>query len=48
MWASGLEKRVDRGGAEARSAAFGVARGLFDALVDELDDPAADADAWST
>lgn len=34
---------MDAAGLEARLAAFGAARDLFDALVDELGDPAADA-----
>jgi hypothetical protein len=33
---------MDAAGLEARLAAFGAARGLFDALADELGDPAAD------
>jgi hypothetical protein len=33
---------MDAAGLEARLAAFGAARGLFDALVEELGDPAAD------
>ena len=34
---------MDVAGLEARLAAFGAARGLFDALVGELGDPAADS-----
>ena len=34
---------MDAAGLEARLAAFGAARGLFDALVGELGDPGADS-----